>query len=39
MVNESKINEISNGDAVIKTSMDLPTALSTIEVQSLLLKK
>uniref|UniRef100_A0A7S0GMV7 Uncharacterized protein n=1 Tax=Proboscia inermis TaxID=420281 RepID=A0A7S0GMV7_9STRA len=39
MVNESKINEISDGDAVIKTSMDLPTALSTIEVQSLLLQK
>mmetsp|Transcript_55000 Transcript_55000/g.66214 ORF Transcript_55000/g.66214 Transcript_55000/m.66214 type:complete len:198 (-) Transcript_55000:329-922(-) len=39
MVNEGKINKISDGDAVIKTSMDLPTALSTIEVQSLLLKK
>eukprot|EP00592_Proboscia_alata_P029637 CAMPEP_0194442454 /NCGR_PEP_ID=MMETSP0176-20130528/126140_1 /TAXON_ID=216777 /ORGANISM="Proboscia alata, Strain PI-D3" /LENGTH=382 /DNA_ID=CAMNT_0039268555 /DNA_START=34 /DNA_END=1183 /DNA_ORIENTATION=+ len=39
MVNESKINEISDGDAVIKTSMDLPPVLSTIEVQSLLLKK
>eukprot|EP00592_Proboscia_alata_P000676 CAMPEP_0194375514 /NCGR_PEP_ID=MMETSP0174-20130528/24050_1 /TAXON_ID=216777 /ORGANISM="Proboscia alata, Strain PI-D3" /LENGTH=277 /DNA_ID=CAMNT_0039155771 /DNA_START=105 /DNA_END=938 /DNA_ORIENTATION=- len=39
MLDESKINEISGCDAVIKTSIDLPTALSTIEVQSLLLQK
>jgi len=39
MVNKSKINEISDGDTVIKTSMDLPPVLSTIELQSLLLKK
>jgi len=39
MVDESKMNEISDGDNVIKKSMDLPTALSTIEVQSLMLQK
>lgn len=39
MLDESKINEISGCAAVIKTSIDLPTALSIIEVQSLLLQK
>ena len=39
MLDESKINEISGCDAVIKTSIDLPTVLSIIEVQSLLLQK
>lgn len=39
MVDESKMNEISDGDKVTKKTMDLPTALSTIEVQSRMLQK